>query len=471
MRRTFVLAAILLCSASVALAAEPSASTAGAAGERWALLIGINEYQAAGKLQFCREDAQALGKVLVERGGFNPDRVVVLADGEAKPEDWPTRGNIRRRIEQFSRLAEPDDTVVVFFSGHGMMADGKGYLMAVDSDRDPANSISLDWVKERLAAGKAKTKLLVLDVCHAGSAKDVGGLAPSLVGIAGLTVLASCAADEISYVEEEAQSGVFAGRLVEGLAGAADADGDKAVTIAELHAFVKRSMKDWCLKTGKTQTPSLHPDPAPALTLAHAGQMWARWPVTSTDSGLTETVNEFRTTVLAKVMECGLSNLQIAKLGAIQRRYETELEARTRAAEEIHSKCDDSESDSPLWAMYYGALIRISNTKEKCFMEVISILTVPQFERLCAALEAYEVFRRYSEIRLTDGQRETIREIITSELRGTFIEVPNSMDALKEIYNRQKSNIDNRIREAIFSVLTEEQRAKLDSQTLKRLRQ
>jgi len=255
--------------AAAAPSAEP-ASEPKPEGERWALLVGINEYQAAGRLQFCREDAEALGKVLVERGGFNPDRVVVLADGEVKPEDWPTRGNIRRRIEQFSRLTEPGDTVVVFFSGHGMMADGKGYLMAVDSDRDPANSISLDWVKERLAAGKAKTKLLVLDVCHAGSAKDVGGLAPSLVGIAGLTVLASCAADEISYVEEEAKSGVFAGRLVEGLAGAADADGDKVVTLAELHAFVKRSMKDWCLKTGKTQTPFVAPETPPPVALAYA---------------------------------------------------------------------------------------------------------------------------------------------------------------------------------------------------------
>ena len=253
--------------AAAARGAEP-ASEPKPEGERWALLVGINEYQAAGRLQFCREDAQALGKVLVERGGFNPDRVVVLADGEAKPEDWPTRGNIRRRIEQFAKLAESEDTVVVFFSGHAMMVEGKGYLMAVDSDRDPANTISLDWVKERLAAGKAKTKLLVLDVCHAGSAKDVGGLAPSLVGIAGLTVLASCAADEISYVEEEAKSGVFAGRLVEGLAGAADADGDKVVTLAELYNFISSSMKDWCLKTGKTQTPFVHPETPSDVTLA-----------------------------------------------------------------------------------------------------------------------------------------------------------------------------------------------------------
>ena len=238
-------------------------------GERWALLVGINEYQAAGKLQFCREDAQALGKVLVERGGFAPNRVVTLVDGEADLATVPTRGNIRRRIDQFATLAGEEDTVLVFFSGHGMMLDGQGYLMAVDSDRDPANNIALSWVKERLEGCKAKQKLLVLDVCHAGSAKDVGGLAPSLAaGAKALAVLASCAADQISYVEEERGQGVFAGRLVEGLAGAADADGDKEVTLAELYGFVRQSMTDWCLKTGRTQAPALYPEPAPSLVLA-----------------------------------------------------------------------------------------------------------------------------------------------------------------------------------------------------------
>ena len=248
-------------------------------GERWALLIGINEYQAAGRLQFCREDAEALGKVLVERGGFSPERVVVLADGGTKPQDWPTGGNIRRRIDQFATLAGPEDTVFVFFSGHGMMLDGQGYLMAVDSDRDPANNIALSWVKERLEGCKAKQKLLVLDVCHAGSAKDVGGLAPSLAaGAKALAVLASCAANQISYVEEERSRGVFGGRLVEGLGGEADADGDKEITLAELYGFVRQSMTDWCLATGKTQSPALYPEPPPSLVLARV-QAGAKRPV------------------------------------------------------------------------------------------------------------------------------------------------------------------------------------------------
>ena len=317
--------------AAAAHGAEPASEPA-PEGERWALLVGINEYQAAGRLQFCREDAQALSKVLVEQGGFSPDRVVVLADGASRLEDLPTRGIIRRSVDQFAKLADPEDTVLVFFSGHGMMAEDetgagkKGYLMAVDSDRDPANSISIDWLKERLGACKARTKLLILDVCHAGSAKDVGGLAPSMVaGVSGVTVLASCADDEVSYPDEKAGHGVFAARLIEGLSGKADADNDKGVTVSELYTFVRESMKTWSVHSRKQQTPYLWPQKPPEMVLVRVGQMQIGRPlvparIRNQDTvGPTEPMSPFTLrgeyAIMAK--ECQLNSSQVVQLQAI----------------------------------------------------------------------------------------------------------------------------------------------------------
>jgi len=248
--------------------AEP-ASEPKPEGERWALIIGINDYAFVAPLRFCREDAQAVEKVLVEQGGFRADRVRLLVDG-GRPEDSPTTSAIRASIEQFSKLADPEDTVLVFFSGHGMKADeGKGYLMAADSNRNPINNVSIDWVKQQLAACKAKDKLLILDACHAGSGvKDVGGLAPSMVaGASGVTVLASCADDEVSYPDETAGHGVFAARLIEGLSGKADADNDKGVTVSELYTFVRESMKTWSVHSRKQQTPYLWPQRPPEMVL------------------------------------------------------------------------------------------------------------------------------------------------------------------------------------------------------------
>jgi len=212
-------------------------------GERWALLVGINDYQALGKLDTCRADAEGLAKVLTEKCGYREDRVALLVDGAGGEE--PTSAAIRRRIIQFARLAAEDDTILFFFSGHGVTREGQGYIVPLDGDA--MTGIALDWVKETLLSSKAASKIMVLDACHAGSsAKGVAGIAPSLVGGSGLTMLLSSRADEVSYPDASGMS-VFTKYLVEGISGPADSDGDALVTGAELFAYVSDGMKGWCV--------------------------------------------------------------------------------------------------------------------------------------------------------------------------------------------------------------------------------
>ena len=264
MYRTIIVSAIL-----AVFAATVSAGEAAPAGKRWAVVIGIDDYQDLGKLTTARNDAKALAQTLIENGGYAENRVILLTDDAAESQNRPTMATLRKRIENTAAMTEAADTLFVFFSGHGIVSDGKGYLVPMDGD--PKNAVSLDWVKDTLAKAKASSKVLILDACHAGSAaKGVGGIAPSLLaGTTNLVMLLSSAADQVSYPDEESGQSVFTRHLVAGLAGAADADGDKAVTVAELHAFVKRSMKDWCVASKKTQTPVVLPEAPPALVLTH----------------------------------------------------------------------------------------------------------------------------------------------------------------------------------------------------------
>lgn len=238
----------------------PSEPAASALRERWALLIGINEYQSMGKLKYCREDAEGLAKVLVHGARFPSEQVIVLSDSASEPQNQATYGNIRRRVKQFTELPEKDDTILLFFAGHGEMIDGEAYLMPVDGEKDPESAIPLNWVKEQLLPCKAKTKLLVLDMCHSGSARGVGGIAPSLAQGTGLIVLASCEEDQISHPGEEVGHGVFSRYLIDGLRGMADSDGDKAITQLELFEYVKTQMSRWSFRTGKSQTPRIYPE-------------------------------------------------------------------------------------------------------------------------------------------------------------------------------------------------------------------
>ncbi|MCD6405841.1 MAG: SUMF1/EgtB/PvdO family nonheme iron enzyme, partial [Planctomycetes bacterium] len=245
-----------------------AAAGAGESGERWAVVIGIDGYQDLGRLDTPVNDAKAVAGVLVSSGGFRENRVILLTDDAANVHNRPTLATIRKRIENTALLTEPGDTLVVFFSGHGIIRDGKGYIVPLDGDR--RNAIALDWVKGILSKSRASNKVFILDACHAGSgAKGVSGIAPSLVAeTPGLVMLLSSAAEQVSYPDKKSGRSAFTQYLVEGLEGKADADGDRNVTSLEVFEHIKSRLKDWYVETGRLQTPLMYPAEPDAFALA-----------------------------------------------------------------------------------------------------------------------------------------------------------------------------------------------------------
>jgi len=176
-------------------------------GESWALLIGADNYQVLGKLEYCGADARALAEVLRTYAGF--ENVAVLTDADPEPGNRPTRGSIRRAISTIAEVAGPDDTIFVFFSGHGIMIDGRGYLVPTDGDATAENAISMDWVRSTLLGSKAARRILIIDACHAGSgSKGIGGIAPDMAA-ANLIMLMSSAADQLSYPNTDQTHSIF----------------------------------------------------------------------------------------------------------------------------------------------------------------------------------------------------------------------------------------------------------------------
>jgi formylglycine-generating enzyme required for sulfatase activity len=237
------------------------------AGERYALVVGIEDYQALGKLKTCRADAKAVAKVLVEHCGFPKDNVILLTDDQAERKNVPSWGTLQAALRQMTTLPGEGDTVLIFFSGHGVTVKGDGYLVPLDGDG--TGGVKLSWLKGRLAQCKAATKLLVLDACHAGSAaKGVGGIAPDLAKVGGFVMLLSCRAEQVSYPEADGGHSVFTRHLVAGLSGAADANDDKTITHDELYGYVRKQVVKWCIASRKTQIPVLFGKPPRPLRLA-----------------------------------------------------------------------------------------------------------------------------------------------------------------------------------------------------------
>ena len=256
--------------ASLALAVGLTIS-AHAAGDKWALLIGVDKCEAVGELKVCAADAIALKSVL-ERIGYPASHITLLVDNQATNVNaLPTIGNVERAIKRLAQVAEADDKILFFFSGHGVTYNGSSFI--VPTDGDLTKGVSLSWVKDQFAACKAKEKVMILDACHSGAAKGVSGITPDLKKSGNLVMLLSCEKEQVSWPDKQGRHSVFTSAVLEGLSGKA-ANADRKVTHRALAAYVRKSVKDWTYENQKNeQTPVMVADATGDLVLADIALM------------------------------------------------------------------------------------------------------------------------------------------------------------------------------------------------------
>jgi hypothetical protein len=226
--------------------------------QRWALLVGVDDYAYAQKLEYCGADQLAFGKQLVA-AGFPPDQVFVIHDQAENPRFRPSLGNIERQLGLILNLADEGDLVVLGFSGHGVHINGKSFLCPAECTLDdPKTLIPLDDVYRRLQECAATFKLVVVDACRndprpggARSMQPTDGtraLARTLQELKlpeGVVLLNSCAPGEISWEDREFGHGVFMHFVLEGMAGSADANADGSVSLQELQGYAGSRTKTY----------------------------------------------------------------------------------------------------------------------------------------------------------------------------------------------------------------------------------
>lgn len=235
----------------------------------YALLIGVGNTPNEPHLSLPTtvKDAEALRIVLKQAGtGFPASNVSILCNETA---------TLPRILEALKWLADqatanPDSTVIVYFSGHGgRLQDSQDYFL-VPSDIDPGRlKETVLWSSEfteQLRAIKAKRLLVLIDACHAAgmaSAKDSTLLqeygfieaAPpdSLLREwkqlpasgskqadstprqgEGRAVISSCRSDQSSYIRKDGKLSIFTHHLSEALTGQANRSGETGVTVTTL---------------------------------------------------------------------------------------------------------------------------------------------------------------------------------------------------------------------------------------------
>ena len=175
----------------VALLAALTLALPGSSGaERYAVLIGIDDYPPAGPhsghpkdLTTCETDVALMSDLLTGRHGFADDHVVALTSAEA------TRSAIIEAIEtHLIARAKPDDAVVIYYSGHGTAGpDVKGdeedggdeALVCAEPGAGAVTSredidrcfLSDDVIAALLLRMQTENVTLIFDSCHSGTAQ------------------------------------------------------------------------------------------------------------------------------------------------------------------------------------------------------------------------------------------------------------------------------------------------------------
>lgn len=244
---------------------------------RWAVLVGINEYKDKnhyGKLHVCTKDVKSLTEQLA-RSGYKNEHISKLIDESTEP---PSRDNILTTLQAIASATTPEDLLLFYYSGHGDEQKGESYLvsqsgMAVNL-RDTA--VPLARVKEIMADAPALAKVIVIDACHSGeNTGKKSGTQMSAEFIKrvfedaeGMAILASCKQGEKSYEWREQEQSVFTHFLLDALAGNSDLDKKGFVTVQDVNRFVVDGVRVWASQRKVSQTPTLSYSVAGDIILA-----------------------------------------------------------------------------------------------------------------------------------------------------------------------------------------------------------
>lgn len=200
---------------------------------RYGLVIGANEGSGDDlPLRFAEQDAGRVADVLRSLGDIDPANLVVLRGANA--------GDVRQALASLSRRvaseATAESSLVVYYSGHA--DEGNLHLEGTE--------LSLSEVRTVVSAVPAKLRVVILDACQSAAFMQRKGgtpvaafkiVQPETALAEGLAVLTAGAAGEDAQESERLQGGVFTHHLVVGLSGAADASGDRRVTLDEAYRY------------------------------------------------------------------------------------------------------------------------------------------------------------------------------------------------------------------------------------------
>lgn len=138
----------------------------------WVLPIGVNQYRdpALPGLRYCAFDCQGFASALATAIETFPKKHMRIHHDFAP--QLPLLKQVRDSLQIIAANSQPEDTIVFYFSGHGMLdaTTGEAVLCLADTEtHNLANTaLSLSELLQTLDSSLAQNQLICLDACHSG---------------------------------------------------------------------------------------------------------------------------------------------------------------------------------------------------------------------------------------------------------------------------------------------------------------
>ncbi|PZO36891.1 MAG: sulfatase-modifying factor protein [Pseudanabaena frigida] len=233
--------------------------------KRLALLVGTSEYPEREKLPPLHGsllDVDAMQRVLVANGEFATEDVVVLKNA--------SRQVIEDAIHNLfnGRNRQKDDLVLFYFSGHGIVDEANKLFLGTPSTRKEGNKIvkpttvAANYLQEAMNDSKSQHQVLIFNCCFSGAfaqgmtvMDDSSVNLKSQLGGKGRAILTSSSSTQFSF-QPDGEMSIYTRYLVEGIeTGAADRDGDRKISVDELHEYAALKVS----QESPNMTPAFYP--------------------------------------------------------------------------------------------------------------------------------------------------------------------------------------------------------------------
>ncbi len=231
----------------------------------YAVIIGIGHYEDNRlNLNYTENDAQGLYDLLTDPqyGGIPKDNIQLLLNENA------TDRNIKRTIGKWlAQQADEEDTVLIYYSGHGAPEGSETYWVTYNADINDLYSTALsnNEIADMLSRIRSQRMVTFLDSCYSEATvyrkdktRSIATEIPleNFIGT-GHVVISASDGKQLSLELDQFKHGVFTYYLLEGLRGDADTNQDYIVDVEEIWGYVKRRVSETARNAGNEQTPVL----------------------------------------------------------------------------------------------------------------------------------------------------------------------------------------------------------------------